>query len=245
MKSSGRIGVQNNLIPCDLSSALGVGYSQGSHSRAVFCYLKTLRPYRYYKNRRSPFTALLILFVIGALFTYPILIPIVVTVFIVKWYLRKREEKDIERKTEEYEAEISKPRLINEYQDIGLPYKKKPFYMTAAEYNFFKVLQQAVEDKYYIVPQVSPYHLVEVTTRDYTATNVIDRKSIDFVLFNKNGFTPRLAIELDDRSHERTDRKIRDHLIETILKQVGIPLVRFKTNYQYNLEEVKNLITLN
>lgn len=38
---------KTNLIPCDKSSALGVGYSQGSHLRAVFCYpvikLKTLR----------------------------------------------------------------------------------------------------------------------------------------------------------------------------------------------------------
>lgn len=125
------------------------------------------------------------------------------------------------------------------------PYHKRQYFMTAAEYAFFKVLQEAVQDKYFIVPQVTLSNLVDVNdgykwNKSYRSK--IDKKSVDFVLFNKGGYTPYLAIELDDKSHERFDRKMRDDFVDTILNRVGIPIVRLKTSYKYNLEEVISLI---
>ena len=77
-----------------------------------------------------------------------------------------------------------------------LPYVKKEYLMTNAEREFFKVLHLAVQDKYYIVPQVQLSNLVQVKKGewDYKHKNKINLKSVDFVLFDKKYFTPQIVI---------------------------------------------------
>ena len=57
----------------------------------------------------------------------------------------------------------------------------------------------------------------------------IDRKSVDFVLFDKEYFSPFMIIELDDSSHEREDRKIRDGFVDSICQKAEIPIKHIKT----------------
>ncbi len=117
--------------------------------------------------------------------------------------------------------------------------------MTAAEYTFFKVLQEAVQDKYFIVPQVTLSNLVDVNDGykwNKSWRSKIDKKSVDFVLFNKAGYTPYLAIELDDSTHSRSDRMERDDFVQNTLQRAGIRLQRVKNAYKYNLEEVVSII---
>ncbi|MNY83493.1 hypothetical protein D3C86_2263080 [compost metagenome] len=40
-----------------------------------------------------------------------------------------------------------------------------------------------------------------------------------------------VAIELDDTTHERDDRRLRDDEVERIFSEAGVPLVRF-SNYR-------------
>ncbi|MBP6888789.1 MAG: DUF2726 domain-containing protein [Candidatus Pacebacteria bacterium] len=125
------------------------------------------------------------------------------------------------------------------------PYHKKQYFMTAAEYTFFKVLQEAVQDKYFIVPQVTLSNLVDVNDGykwNKSWRSKIDKKSVDFVLFNKAGYTPYLAIELDDSTHSRSDRMERDDFVQNTLQRAGIRLQRVKNAYKYNLEEVVSII---
>ena len=129
-----------------------------------------------------------------------------------------------------------------------LPYIKKDFLMTKAEHEFFKVLQQAVQDKYYIVPQVQLSNLVKPEKgkeRDYAIRNKIDRKSVDFVLFNKEYFTPHLVIELDDSSHARENRQVRDSFVDRVLHRTGIKIVHVKNSYNYDLKEITDFILQN
>ena len=130
------------------------------------------------------------------------------------------------------------------YNDY-LPYVKRYCLMTNAELNFFKVLQKAVQDRYYIVPQVQLSKLVEVERAKkwyHSYTNVIDRKSVDFVLYNKENFKPYLVIELDDRSHYRWDRIRRDNFVDEVLNRVGIRIVHIKNSYQYNIDEITRML---
>lgn len=53
---------------------------------------------------------------------------------------------------------------------------------------------------------------------------------------------PVLAIEYDDRSHERPDRKERDIEVENILASVGLPLLRIQNHGKPNPEEIKEKI---
>lgn len=129
-----------------------------------------------------------------------------------------------------------------EEKEIYLPYRKKSFLLTKTEYAFDKVLTEAVQDKYYIGRQVPLSSIIEVTTTYKPYRSKIDKKTIDFVLFNKAGYTPYLAIELDDPSHLRMDRIERDRFVEEVLHKADIRLKRIKTAYSYNPEEIAEVI---
>lgn len=156
-----------------------------------------------------------------------------------KPFLESRHEHEFFRNV--HEVVKDKP-----YEDY-LPYVKKYYLMTKAEHEFFKVLQEVVQDKYYIVPQLQLSKLIKVEKNkkwEYAYTNKIDRKSVDFVLFNKEYFTPYLVIELDDSSHLREDRQARDNFVDEVLNKAGIRIEHIKTSYNYNLNEVSDTIGL-
>lgn len=56
----------------------------------------------------------------------------------------------------------------------------------------------------------------------------INRKSVDFVLCDKAYLSPKLAIELDDKSHGVLDRQDRDREVERILREAHVPLLRLE-----------------
>ena len=124
-------------------------------------------------------------------------------------------------------------------------YVKRNYLMSKAEHEFFKALQEVVKDKYYIVPQVQLSKIVEVNHYEHQKRkyfNKIDRKSVDFVLFKKEYFTPYMAIELDDSSHMLPPREVRDDFVGSMLERVGIKLVRVPVAKNYDLGEVFSTI---
>lgn len=122
-----------------------------------------------------------------------------------------------------------------------LPYVKKPYLMTNAEREFFFVLERAVQGRYYIVPQVQLSRLVQVEKGEwhYQYKNRINLKSVDFVLFDKEYFTPQIVIELDDSSHQLLTRKTRDSFVASLFYKLGIKFVRFPIKSEYIEEEIK------
>ena len=61
----------------------------------------------------------------------------------------------------------------------------------------------------------------------WRAFNRISAKHLDFVLCDA-AYRPALALELDDRSHQRPDRRRRDRLVEQALARAGLPLLRLR-----------------
>jgi len=92
-------------------------------------------------------------------------------------------------------------------------YKRKDFLMSRAEHEFFDILVDITRDKYYVFPQI---HLSTILDNKIVGQNWkgafrhIDEKSVDYVICDKAYIKPLLAIELDDRTHEQENRKIRD-----------------------------------
>lgn len=119
-----------------------------------------------------------------------------------------------------------------------------PCFLTQAEKDFFDVLEGIIRNKYYIFPQIniSKLFLIEKGNNYYKHYNRINRKSVDFVLVDKNSLTPLLAIELDDSSHNRQDRMDRDNFVDDIFKNAEIPLLRIKCSREYNIQDISNLI---
>src|SRR5450830_976192 len=128
-----------------------------------------------------------------------------------------------------------------------LPYVLKRYLMTKAEHSFFGVLEQVTDSsEYYIFPQVSLNNLVTVEkgTGSYqTYHNKVDRKSVDFVLFDRNAMSPVLAIELDDSSHDREDRQERDAFVDRVLTKAGLPLLHVRAQAAYDPKQLAMLIS--
>lgn len=129
-------------------------------------------------------------------------------------------------------------------------YNRKNFFLTRAEHECYDALVEAVGTEYRIFAQVHLPTLVDHTVRgqDWRAALAhINRKSVDFVLCDKAYLSPKLAIELDDKSHERPDRQERDREVERILREAGVPLLRLENRGSFSPSELTQKIkeTLN
>jgi hypothetical protein len=140
---------------------------------------------------------------------------------------------------------VKKGNFKREVKEEKLPYHKKDYLITKAESNFFKVLENTVGSDYYIFPQIILSNLFFIKTKegDYRKYyNKINKKSVDFVLVGKEDMKPKLAIELDDSSHNYNGRKKRDAFVEKIFKDAEMPLLRIRGRTSYDYEKVKELV---
>jgi len=125
-------------------------------------------------------------------------------------------------------------------------YKRKYFLISRPEHEFFDILVEVMGNKYYVFPQI---HLSNILDNKIVGQNWkgafrhIDEKSVDYVICDKAYIKPLLAIELDDRTHEKEDRKERDAEVKRILDQVGLPFLIFENHGSFNKEEIKKIIS--
>ena len=124
-------------------------------------------------------------------------------------------------------------------------YLAKKYFLTRAEQACFNALTAAVGNEYYVFAQV---HLDSILNEEMRGQNWkgarahINQKSVDFLLCDKTDISPKLAIELDDKSHERADRKERDSEVERILKEAGIPLLRLQNHGNLDVTELADKV---
>lgn len=117
------------------------------------------------------------------------------------------------------------------FKDNVYSYTAKRLMMTRTESEFFTKLDRVVRDRYYVFPQVHLSALLDhkVKGQDWRfAFRHINGKSVDFVLCDRETLRPTYAIELDDLTHEQSDRRKRDIEVERIFEEANLPLVRFK-----------------
>ena len=124
-------------------------------------------------------------------------------------------------------------------------YTKKIFFLSRAEHECFDALMLAVGNDYYVFAQVHLPTLVDgkIVGQNWRgAFRHISEKSVDFVLCDKAYLSPKLAIELDDRTHERLERKEQDREVERILKDAKVPLLRLENHGRFNSSELSRKI---
>jgi len=130
---------------------------------------------------------------------------------------------------------------------IGVSLTQRPI-LTAAEIKFFRALQAAVGKQYTIFPQLPLWTLVQPESNDPiaagTINNRISLKRIDFVLVDSTSLMPYMAIELDDRSHQREDRRRRDAFVDEVLSQAGIKILHIRASSTYDLQTIRTQIGL-
>ncbi len=123
-------------------------------------------------------------------------------------------------------------------------YKIKEEFITENELKLYKVLKKvAYELKLDIFTQVALNRILEINNRrkQQQLRNRIDRKSIDFVLYDEKTKKIVCCIELDDSTHEREERIERDLFLDKIFKDT-IKLIRIKVQNYYDYDKILNMI---
>jgi very-short-patch-repair endonuclease len=67
---------------------------------------------------------------------------------------------------------------------------------------------------------------------------------VDFVLYDLKTARIIAAIELDDRSHQRPERQVRDAFFDEALSAAGVLLLRVRASSQYNPYAIRRYIEL-
>lgn len=125
------------------------------------------------------------------------------------------------------------------------PYQKRPSLLTPAETKFYRVLQGAVAGDWPIFAMVRLADLIQVKAKTpgfQRWFNPIVGKHIDFVVCDPDTLEPRLAIELDDASHDTPKRIERDRIVNAALDAAGLPLLRVRVAGSYNQGELRKSI---
>ena len=125
-------------------------------------------------------------------------------------------------------------------------YYAKSYVMTSRENECFKILNEIFSSKWFVVPQVHLSALLDYRVKGQNwnaAFRHINGKSVDFVLIGKESYRVICAIELDDSTHNKPERKERDVEIERIFNQAKIPLARISKFEAMTKAELAKVIT--
>jgi len=125
-------------------------------------------------------------------------------------------------------------------------YRQKAF-LSPAERSFLGVLSQAAGEDWRVFAKV---RIADVLTpekglnrsRWQSAFNAISAKHFDFLLCDPTDCAPKLAIELDDKSHETNKARRRDRLVESACESAGLPLLRVKAARAYQIAEIRGQV---
>jgi hypothetical protein len=123
-------------------------------------------------------------------------------------------------------------------------YRSKVHLLSKAERSFFGVLQHELNGQFVVFSKVRMADIVKPVSVDgpswWTAFNQLSSKHIDFVVCEPSSLALVCCIELDDASHNRDERRVRDGFVDHCLAAAGIPLLRFAASKGYNPSEVRD-----
>lgn len=142
---------------------------------------------------------------------------------------------------------ILKPKAsISSVGELG--YRKKKTLFTEAERSFLGVLDQIIDPtQHRVFGKVRVADLIEPNpTKNRSewqkAFNSISAKHFDYVICAVDTLQPACVIELDDKSHSQKKRQQRDQLLESICREVELPLVRVPAQRTYKPKVIKALL---
>jgi very-short-patch-repair endonuclease len=133
---------------------------------------------------------------------------------------------------------ISSARFVRPRRSLDARYRRKSV-LTPWERKALGILARQLRPGLHLCPQVRLADMLSIDASDrslyFRALNQVACKSVDFVVADVVTGAAVLVIELDDRSHRREDRQARDVLVDAVLREAGIPIVRFKPSQRLDL----------
>jgi hypothetical protein len=116
--------------------------------------------------------------------------------------------------------------------------------LSRGEAAFYFALRAAVRGRFLIAFKVRLADLITCGEAAWNAGfgHMIARHHLDFVLCDHGSTDIRLAIELDDRSHDLAVRKRRDVFVNEALSAAGIRLLRVQAAARYDANVLADAI---
>lgn len=126
------------------------------------------------------------------------------------------------------------------------PYVPAPHLFTPNEQAFLQVLGRAAGD-YRVYGKVRLADVLTVRkglpkSEWQRAFNRISQKHLDFVLCHPHDLSVFCVVELDDKTHGRSDRRERDTFLERALEAAQVPLVRVPSRCSYDVDALRILL---
>lgn len=123
-------------------------------------------------------------------------------------------------------------------------------FLSANEKEFLAKLDRVVGAQYRIFAQVRLADLVDVEGCEdrqarFEAMKAVFGKSVDFVVCDRSTLNPVLILEVDDRSHNASDRRSRDALVNRVCEEAGLRLVRVRARMAYSETGLMSLLETN
>lgn len=127
----------------------------------------------------------------------------------------------------------------------GLQLEAQPV-LTEAEAAFYNLLRLAVQDQYLVFAQIPVWCLLTVNAGDRKARAAlmsrIALKRVDFVLVHPGTLRTAKVVELEGSSDPSPQKRERNRLIEEVLKQADIELLRVTAPGSQTVPELAALL---
>jgi len=140
--------------------------------------------------------------------------------------------------------EYSAAKRENIYNSEDTRYQVRESFLSDAEKSFLEVLKAAVGNEFKLFGKVRISDLIRAKGsnewQSRIANDQIDQKHVDFVICDRKRLIPVCAIELDDSSHHSRDALKNDTIKNKVFSKAGLPLVSFKAQAAYALEEIQS-----
>ena len=138
--------------------------------------------------------------------------------------------------------------LILSFNASRNPYQVTEALMTKAEMNFYFQLLKILPGQTHIFTKVRIADVIDVRPSIKGNSRIkhfreIAAKHLDFVLVDRE-MKILAAIELNDKSHERKDRKERDKFVRGALQSAKVPFFEIPCTKRYDLSQLQKDLAL-
>jgi len=131
-------------------------------------------------------------------------------------------------------------KFVQKEEAQALPYRLRDDFLSSAEFSFYKVLTSLLGARWTVQSKVrlADVFFVSRPNENIAFFNRIAQKHLDFLVCDSASMKPVFGIELDDSSHRRSNRQVRDAFVEDVCKAAGLPLLRVPVQREYNSREI-------
>ena len=110
------------------------------------------------------------------------------------------------------------------------PYQKAKALFSPAERSFLGVIDQVVGTEFRVFGKVRIADVATVKTMSnrsawQKAFNRISSKHFDFIICRSSDLSIVCVVELNDKSHQKNSRKLRDEFVAGVCNSISVPLI--------------------